>query len=283
MAKFVLKKGTLIKHGTSLARIRSILETGLIPNAQRNDDRSTIELAPETQGVYVGELTAYFGAYANFAAEIAGYMHDPEMIKAAICSVVAPADIRKLVLPAAPMAFPLVITIELQEDCELLADEDYVFDGSYPVEQRVSLALLEDQAELVWNRWRSGVITRSITASWFVHIEHPRLTHLDGSLEVHRQSWSDCELFAAGLMQSSNKELPENLIPPYVQRYGSLSLSQRISPTPAALDHLIAHKSLLINHNRIFNHLRIFYIMEEMARNYGIRLVRSMGNELFLQ
>jgi hypothetical protein len=84
-------------------------------------------------------------------------------------------------------------------------------------------------------------------------------------------------------MQSSNKELPEKLIPPYVQRYGSLSLSQRISPTQAALDKLIAHKSLVINHNRIFNHLRIFYIMEEMARNYGIRLVRSMGNELFLQ
>jgi hypothetical protein len=158
-----------------------------------------------------------------------------------------------------------------------------VFDGSYPVDQRVPLALLEDQAELVWNRWRSGVIMRSIPASWFVHIEHPRLTHLDGSLEVHRQSWSDCELFAAGLMQSTSRELPAKLIPPYVQRYGSLSLSQRILPTRAALDRLIAHKGLISNHNRVFNHLRIFHIMEEMARNYGIKMVRSMGDELFLQ
>lgn len=283
MAKFVLKKGTLIKHGTSLARISSILETGLIPNAQRNNDRSMIELAPETEGVYVGELTAYFGAYANFAAEIADYMHDPAMIMAAMCSMVAPADIRELVLPAAPMAFPLVIVIELQEDCELVADEDYVFDGGYPVDQRVPLALLENQAELVWNRWRSGVIMRSIPPSWFVHIEHPRLTHLDGSFDLHRQSWSDCELFAASLMQSTNKQLPEKLIPTYVQRYGSLSLSQWILPTSAALDRLITHKSLAINHNRIFNHLRIFQTMEKMALNYDIKMVRSMGDELFLQ
>jgi hypothetical protein len=283
MAKFILKKGTLVKHGTSLARIQDILATGLLPGAERNADRSTIELAPEISGVYVGELTAYFGAYANFAAEIASNLDDPKMIEAAMCAVVSPAGMRALDLPMSPMAFPLVIAIELQEDSELLADEDYVHDGAFPVNRRVPSDLLENEAELVWNRWRSGVITRSIPPNWFKHIEHPRLTHLDGNLELHRQTWSDCELFAASLMQSTNKELPEKLIPPYVRRYGQLALSQRIAPTVEAVERLVGHKALAINHNRVFNHLRIFHLMNEMARKYDIRMVRSMGDQLFLQ
>jgi hypothetical protein len=283
MAKFILKKGTIVKHGTSLARIADILRTGLVPGAERNADRSTIELAPEISGVYVGELTAYFGAYANFAAEIAGCLDDPRMLRAAISAMVSPTDIRNLNLPASPMAFPLVIAIELQEECELLADEDYVLDGAYPLDQRVPSDLLESEAELVWHRWRSGVITRAIPPSWFKHLEHPRLTHLDGSLELHRQTWSDCELFAASLMQSTNKELPEKLIPPYVRRYGELALSQRIAPTLAAVDRLIAHKGLAVEHNRVFNHLRIYHLMDEMAREYGIRMVRSIGDQLVLR
>ena len=283
MEKFVLKKGTLVKHGTSLARMHDILATGLLPGAERNADRSTIELAPEISGVYVGELTAYFGAYANFAAEISAYLDDPRMLKAAMCSIVSPTDIRRLDLPTPPMAFPLVLAIELQEDCELLADEDYVFDGRYPIDQRIPLNVLESEAELVWNRWRSGVITRSIPQSWFRHIEHPRLTHLDGHLGVHRQTWSDCELFAASLMQSTNKELPEKLVAPYVRRYGELALSQRMEPTVEAVDRLVNHKALAIHHNRIFNHLRIFHLMDEMAREYGIKMVRSIGDQLVLQ
>lgn len=283
MAKFTLKKGTIVKHGTSLTRIQDILTLGLVPGSERNADRSTIEVAPEILGVYVGELSAYFGAYANFAAEIAGYLEDPKMLRAAMCFALSPASMRDLDLAISPMAFPLVIAIELQEDCELLADEDYVLDGAYPIDQRVPSDLLENEAELVWNRWRSGVIPRAIPPSWFKHIEHPRLTHLDGNLELHRQTWSDCELFAASLMQSTNKELPGQLIPPYVQRYGELALSQRIAPTLEAVTRLADHKALAVNHNRVFNHLRIFHLMNEMAHQYGIRMVRSMGDQLVLQ
>ena len=124
---------------------------------------------------------------------------------------------------------------------------------------------------------------RSIPPSWFTHLEHPRLTHLGGSLELHRQTWSDCELFAASLMQSTNKALPEKLIPPYVKRYGALSLSQRIAPTLEGLERLVAHKGLAVNHNRVFNHLRMFQLMDEMARTYDIKMVRSIGDRLCLQ
>jgi hypothetical protein len=283
MTRFVLRKGTVVKHGTSLARIAEILRTGLVPGAERNADRSTIELAPEISGVYVGELTAYFGAYANFAAEIADFLDDPRLLRAAIAAMVSPTGIRQLDLPASPMAFPLVIAIELQEDCELLADEDYVLDGAYPLDQRVPIDLLESEAELVWHRWRSGVLRRSIPPSWFKHLEHPRLTHLDGNLELHRQTWSDCELFAASLMQSTEKELPEKLIPAYVRRYGALALSQRIAPTLEGVERLVAHKGLAVEHNRVFNHLRIYHLMDDMARKYGIRMVRSIGDRLILQ
>jgi len=283
MAKFVLKKGTIVKHGTSLARIREILVNGLIPGAERNADRSAIELAPEVAGIYVGELIAYFGAYANFSAEAASSMDDPAMMRAALCAALSPADLRDQDLPPAPLAFPLVIAIELQEDCELLADEDYVLDGAFPVDRAVPRDLLESEAEQVWTRWRSGVITRPIPSGWFTHIEHPRLSHLDGSLEPHRQVLSDCELFAGGLMQSTNKELPEPLIRSYVQRHGALALSQRIAPTVEAIDSLLANKALAVNHNRVFNHLRLFQLMDMMAQHYGIRMVRSVGDRLVLR
>jgi len=283
MATFVLKKGTLVKHGTSLARIHDILATGLVPGAERSTERSTIELVPETSGVYVGELTAYFGAYANYAAEINAFLHDPRMLRTAMCFGMSPGSLPELDLPTAPLALPLVIGIELEEDCELLADEDYVHDGAFPVDQQVPLALLASEAEPVWNRWRSGVITRAIPAQWFRHIEHPRLGHLDGSLEPHRQVWSDCELLAAGLMQSTNRELPAQLVQSYVRRYGQLALSQRIAPTMDAVDRLMAHKALAINHHRVFNHLRITQLMNLMADQYGIRMVRSSGDQLFLQ
>ena len=282
MSKFVLKKGTIVKHGTSLGRLHEILANGLVPGAEGHASRSTIELPPETAGVYVGELTAYFGAYANFAAEIAGYMDDPRMLKAAICAVVNPTDMRELDLPTPPMAFPVVLAIELQEDCALLADEDYVLDGAYPAGRRVPVDLLDSEAEHVWKRWRSGVIPRAIPANWFRHIEHPRLTHLEGSTDVHRQTWSDCELFAGSLMQSSQRELPEKLIGAYVRRFGALALSQRIAPTREAVERLIGHKALAVDHNRAFNHLRIFHVMNEMAREYDIRMVRSFGDKLVL-
>jgi len=282
MTTFVLKKGTIVKHGTSLARIRDILASGLAPGAEGHAARAAIELAPETPGVYVGELTAYFGAYANFAAEIAGYMDDPRMLAAAMYSLMSPTRIRELALPTPPLAFPLVLAIELQEDCALLADEDYVLDGAYPADRRVPTDLLEREAEGVWHRWRSGVITRPIPASWFRHIEHPRLIHLDGNTDIHRQTWSDCELFAGSLMQSTNRELPDKLIASYKERYGELALSQRIAPSVDAVERLLGHKALAVEHNRVFNHLRIFHLMNEMAREYGIKMVRSFGDKLIL-
>ena len=57
MNTFVLKKGTIVGHGTSLSRLPSILEQGLIVKAKRAEGRMTTELAPETAGVYAVSYT----------------------------------------------------------------------------------------------------------------------------------------------------------------------------------------------------------------------------------
>jgi len=84
MSTFVLKKGTIVGHGTSLPRLPSIIEQGLIGQAKRAEGRYDNRAGTRDAGVYVGELMAYFGAYAQYSAEVAPILNHPEMFKAGI-------------------------------------------------------------------------------------------------------------------------------------------------------------------------------------------------------
>ena len=203
MNTFVLKKGTIVGHGTSLSRLPSILEQGLIVKAKRAEGRMTTELAPETAGVYVGELMAYFGAYAQYSAEVAPILNHPEVFKAGICFAQDNIQgVRMADLPSAPRTFPVVLKIRLEEDCELVADEDFVADGKFPVGQKVPETLLRQEAQAIWERWATGAILRDIPPSWIISVEHPRVVTLDNIKQTAKQVLVDCELITGALMQS---------------------------------------------------------------------------------
>ena len=72
---------------------------------------------------------------------------------------------------------PIVLNIELEEDCEYIADEDFVplrEDGAIEPGDLVSLA------EGVWEQYRSAVVCRSIPVSWIRSFEFPYLADKEG-------------------------------------------------------------------------------------------------------
>lgn len=133
----ILKRGTLVKHGTSSDALLAILDTGIIkPSnpmtaaAQRGSIKSMTEVAPSFAGVYVGHIAgpaAYAAAIRATAAKFGSLMES--------CSLGTSPMIWNSQgkpqggwgsVPVEEIPLPVVITIELQEDCVFHADEDYV-------------------------------------------------------------------------------------------------------------------------------------------------------------
>lgn len=284
MSSLVLKKGTIVGHGTSLARLTDILQQGLRRGAERDPGRVITEVSPESQGVYVGDLMAYFGAYAQYSSEVAPIMYDMNVAKANM-ELIMSGDARHLLhadLPAVPLTFPVVIKIRLEEDCELVADEDFVADGKYPVNQKVPLEMLRDEAKVVWERWRTGVILRDIPPSWFVSIEHPRVVTTDSFFQGMKQVFTDCELFAGGMMQSFKRDDPIELMSIYQKRHGRAALSQHIVPNEQALKRLLSLNGFSNDANRVANHFSLFNCIEHMSKEYEIPLARTVGDRVIL-
>lgn len=284
MSNFVLKKGTVVGHGTSLARLPGILQQGLQRGAERAPGRMITELAPESRGLYVGDLMAYFGAYAQYSAEVAPIMQDQSVMTANM-KLMMSRDARHLLhmdLPPIPLTFPLVIKIQLEEDCEVNADEDFVADGKYPADQSVPPDMLRAEAQLVWERWRTSVILRDIPPSWFVGIEYPRVVTTGNFFDAMRHVFADCELFSAAMMQSFKREDPNELMRIYQKKHGKLALSQSMAPTGPALQRLLSLNGFSDDANRLANHFSLFNCIDHMAREYDIPVARHDGDRVVL-
>ncbi len=202
MSVFTLRRGTRVKHGTTSGSLRSILTTGLRPGSERHELRLSAEPAPEiSAGIYVGDLMGYFGATASFGAAAR------ELVLQEFTSGTLPRD------PSA-IVFPVVLEIELQEDCEVWADEDFIPspDGR-PLEYTDELLRLN--AEPVWNYFRTGAIVREggIPSSWITRFEFPIFW-----VPVSDQAWQssngqslgeDAQLMVWSHIQNFEKEPPE--------------------------------------------------------------------------
>lgn len=154
----ILKKGTIIKHGTSFSRIDSIYKKGILPGFQRNIIRESIEDAPIVNGVYVADNLSFFGAYAAFSSFM--YEHKNKKEKK--------SDI------------PIILHVELGEDCTLLADEDYLNIKNFEEKNKKDkLSLLEEHSNSVWSIYRTGVILgKGIPSNWIRKIEYPSLKNI---------------------------------------------------------------------------------------------------------
>lgn len=90
---------------------------------------------------------------------------------------------------------------------------------------------MRNEARIVWERWRSGVLLRDIPPSWFASVEYPRVVTTDNFFQIVHQVFADCELFAGAMMQPFGHEDPNVLMPIYQKKHARLALSQRIAPT----------------------------------------------------
>lgn len=283
MNNFVLKKGTIVRHGTSLSRLPSILEQGLRSGAERVEGRKYTELAPEAIGVYVGELMAYFGAYAQYSAEVAPSLNAPEVLRAAMHFARGDTRFLKMEnLPPAPRTFPIVIKIRLEEDCELVADEDFVAGGNYPVGEKVPNSMLRHEAQSIWEKWATGALLRDIPPSWFISVEHPRVLTLDNVQQVSKQIFVDCELIAGAMMQSYKRVEPTELTVPFVKKHGKLAFSQNMPATEAGLKRLQRMNGISDNVHHFANHFMLFQTIDFLATEYEIPVARDFGDKVVL-
>lgn len=271
-----LPKGSIVKHGTSLCRVEEILKDGIKCGADREYLRVENELKPEIEGVYIGNLIAYFGAYAAYSSVMQPIWNMPEYLINLNEVFVNPKRLVLCDLPEVPITLPVVLNIQIQKDCLIYADEDFVFDGTVPPEERIPQEILVSEAKNVWLKWQTGCIPgkNGIPAEWIKTIEFPRLGSVESNRILHKDTWADCELFAGGIMQTFLKKEPEVLLSSYKKRYGRECLSQIVPATINGFNAIKSLKSLSTNHNRYFNHAHINLAFEKMAKEYGIQLHR---------
>lgn len=268
MKAYYLPKGTVIKHGTSLLRAEKILVEGF-KSVDREGRRKQLEAEPEQQGVYAGELIAYFGAFAAYTAEINDLSHQEIFKNASKYFSESPTKLRTLKLDSIPCTLPVVLRIELGEDCELYADEDFVYDGKYPENEKVPVTILRSEAEGVWLKWKSGVIKTKIRKEWIKEIEYPTL-HKLGPFKDQKKSWIDCEFFAGGLLQSSHQVNSDYLSHLYTN-YGRSSLSNIVPATLKAIDKIKKSKGFYSKADQLYNYMAIARMMDALAARHGIK------------
>ncbi|MDN7542315.1 MULTISPECIES: hypothetical protein [Burkholderia] len=283
MNSFVLKKGTIVNHGTSLARLPMILEHGLLRGSEREQGRLLTEPTPESTGIYVGELMAYLAAYAQYSSEVSPHLDHPAVFEAGNHFMAGDhRTIRGIDFPTAPKTLPVVLKIQLGEECPLLADEDFVADGTYPVGEKVPESVLRDEAQRTWARWGSGVLSRDVPPSWIVALEHPRVVTLDNVNTMAQQVFADCELIAAGMMQSYKIGNPADLIEQYKRRYGRLGLSRNIAASAGVEKNILALPGLSSDMNCFVNHFLLFQSISHLSQRYNIPVVRRRdGNVIY--
>jgi hypothetical protein len=281
MSSFELKKGTIVSHGTSLARLPRILEHGLLRGSEREQGRLVTEPTPESTGIYVGQLMAYLAAHAQYSSEVSPHLDHPVVFEAG--NLFMEGDIRAIraiAFPPAPRTIPIVLKIQLGEDCALLADEDFVADGTYPLSDKVPESVLREEAQRTWEHWGSGVLSRDVPPSWIVAIEHPRIVTLDNAVAMAQQVYSDCELIAAGMMQSHKIGNPANLVAQYKKQYGRLGLSRNIAASASVAERILALPGFSSDMHCFVNHILLFQSISHLSQRYQIPVVRRRDGKI---
>jgi hypothetical protein len=274
MKRYFLPKGTVVKHGTSLINAEKILKEGFNQHSlNRHELRGSYERSPEQTGVYVGELIAYFGAYNAYSSEI----YSPQFLgnrsfflKARNYYFDSPKSLRELCLDNVLESLPVILNIELGKDCELFADEDFVFGGNYPKAYKIPQSVLKEEAENSWEKWRSGLIASPIEIDWIKEIEFPSLIKL-GS-RPSKKMLEDCEFFTLGLRQADKHEKPFPMLEKLNKVRERNALSNKVQASLKGIQKIKNSEGFKSKADRLYNHLAITEAMRKECERYGIRL-----------
>ena len=224
MSQFMLKAGTVVKHGTSSAHLNSILQDGLVARHSRHTLRTQSEKYPKHDGVYVGELSAYFGALAAHGPLVKEFAQSLPNLAAIATDFyrLAGAARGKHDVSLTPYSVPVVLNIKLPIDIALVGDEDYF---NLDTESRTDAQ--------VWDKWRAGTIMQTIPPSWIESFEFPTLITVEQipDTNVTSQLDNDMALFSFGALSVGEKIEAANF-----DKHRQSELSNKMIFSQAAID-----------------------------------------------
>ena len=267
MSKFILSAGTVVKFGTISTALYPILRHGIPADTPRPGFQEGDEAKPESKGVYVGELMAYFAACANFCSATSALHAQNQEVLSQFVNALQSAHGEKPRMPelediASQAGLPVVLEITLEEDCLLQADDQFV----------------DDDAEKSWKLWRSGSLTRpgGIPANWIKKFYFPRLLDYrdvtSGKNARLLEQTTDSALMVGGLMQSWHKDTPGDLLLAFKKQYGRINFSQSSAFDETALERFFNLNAMLDPATRLLNQMTIWQDVDALAKKQEIPL-----------
>ena len=270
MASFILPAGSVVKFGCLSTALYPALRQGIAPDVPRCQFQLGAQLLQYTQskGIDIGELMAYFGACMEFI-DATSQLHDAHQdVMANFVEALQQAHGEKPRMPeleaiAAQAGLPVILEIQLQEDCEMQCDERFVSD---------------DNAELSWKQWRSGRLQTSngVPAAWIKQFYFPRLLDFrDVSNTKNPRSLeqtTDAALLVGGLMQAWHKDSPGELLLAFRRQYKRVNFSQSSPFNDTALERFFNLNAMLDPATRLLNQMTLWQDIMALARKQSIPL-----------
>jgi hypothetical protein len=266
MAIFTLPAGTVVKYGCTSTALTQLLEHGIRPSVVRQGLSTTD--TPTNATIYIGELMAYFASCAAFCAETSEFhakhqdimLNFVEHLQSAGRSRPSHIDFGTI---ADEAGLPIVLEIELAQDCEIAADTHFTSDT---------------EAEKSWKLWRSAAIKNidSIPSAWIKRFYFPRLLEYRNLTDEKNargvEQTSDCALLVGGMMQAFHKDTPGELLVAYKQHYGRINFSQSM---PFDAEHVARYFKLNAMQDpatRLLNQLSLWQDIDALAKKQNMSL-----------
>jgi hypothetical protein len=267
MSEFILPAGTTVKFGTISTALYPFLRQGIPAGTPREGFQEGREILP-SNGIYIGELMAYFAACGAFCHATSSLHAANEELMSRFVELLQTAHGEKPDLPgleaiALQAGLPVVLEIILEEDCAMQADDQFIDD---------------ENAEKSWKLWRSGTLTRAggIPASWIRKFYFPRLLDYrdvgNGRNTRVLEQTTDSALMVGGLMQSWHKDTPGDLLLAFKKQYGRLNFSQSSSFDETALERFFNLSAMLDPATRLLNQMTLWQDISALAKKQEIPL-----------
>lgn len=261
MSDFLLAQGSIVKTAILSTELAQLLEHGLGGDPQ----------APQSGAIAIGELSTYYRAGQLFSKHLQQLHTDNQDLLANFVGQLqaAPGQLPASLDPAlaavaAQAAFPVILEIELAQNCRLQADDHYA-PGS---------------PETSWKTWRSGWLELPegrLPAGWVRRFYFPRLIDFRAAANArsgrNKEQSTDVALVTGGYMQFHHKDAPGGLLAAFQRHYGRINFSQSLNFDAAGVNRFETLHALQDSACRLMNQMSLWQDLLAMTQKQKIDLL----------